>query len=243
MKNTKFNNEQIKELVSQSEMKFKNNNKIVSSIVRCSFPKILTPSTYNGNTKYESSFIIPDEHNTNLFLDYVEQFAGQNNIDFMNCQAPIFNQSTYFEKGYKGFDTTGIFFKCSSKFEVPVVDINRQKINKEDLSKKLYGGVWCLVSMSMYRYEIENKTGIGFNLRNIMVVCNDEKLSSGDRLGGKDFKDIKIVNKFDSVPSDVSTVYPVDGFSPLELSHSGWSREDMLQAGYTVEQLNKFNIV
>lgn len=250
MNNTKYTNQEIKEIVSENAMQGVG-DKIITSAVRVAFPKIATPSDYNGNKRYESSFIIPDSENEVKFINLVKEFAIRNNIDFDSCQTSIQDQKELNEKGYQGFADSGIFFKATSKYEIPVVTPDRQRIQKESLNTRLYAGVWCLVSIALYKYTKEDGTqGIGFNLRNIMLKADDERFGNKefDGLGGKDFKDIKVTSRFDSSirkPGEhkVSTVYPVDGFNPRELAGAGWTREDMLGAGYTEEQMIAFNIV
>lgn len=74
--------------------------------------------------------------------------------------------------------------KCATR--PGVIDRNRTPIVDEE---EIYSGVWALVSVTFYPYEVSGKKGVAVGLNNVM------KFKDGERLGGRssaesDFADI-----------------------------------------------------
>lgn len=74
--------------------------------------------------------------------------------------------------------------KCSTR--PGIVDKNRAPIVDED---EIYSGVWAIVSVTFYGYDVSGNRGIACGLNNVM------KFKDGERLGGRtsadnDFADV-----------------------------------------------------
>ena len=74
--------------------------------------------------------------------------------------------------------------KCSAR--PGIVDKNRSPIVDED---EIYSGVWAIVSVTFYGYDVSGNRGIACGLNNVM------KFKDGERLGGRtsadnDFADV-----------------------------------------------------
>ena len=246
MKNTKFTQEQIAELTNLTKTKIgKDGRTIITSPVRISFPRVSEPRKINGKDIYEVCIMIASEDTEKALMVMVNNYKKEVFPDFDTVRLPFQKQETLSSK-YQGFED-GLFFNASSSFSVNVVSSDKTKLTKEQVKERLYGGVWAICSLSLYKYGKDGKFGIGFNLRNIMLVADDIKFESTEPKKD-DFEGIKIVGKF-NVPSPDSffkekedNTFPVNGLSPADLVDSGWTKDLILKAGYTESQCAKYGI-
>lgn len=90
-------------------------------------------------------------------------------------------------------DENGIYAECfylnaKSTTRPGVVDENKAPIIDEE---EIYSGVWAIVSVTFYGYDVSGNRGIACGLNNIMKFKDDERLG-GHVSAESDFADIDI---------------------------------------------------
>ena len=81
-----------------------------------------------------------------------------------------------------------VFVNAKSSIRPGIVDKNKAPIVDED---EIYSGVYAIVSVSFYPYDVNGNRGVACSLNNVM------KFKDGERLGGKasadtDFADVEM---------------------------------------------------
>lgn len=90
------------------------------------------------------------------------------------------------EKDDDGIYADHFYLNAKSQTRPGVVDLNRAPIMDED---EVYSGMWAVVSVTFFGFDVNGNKGIACGLNNVM------KVKDGDRLGGRvsaeaDFADV-----------------------------------------------------
>ena len=193
MKNTKYNDTQIKQITNI--MKLQNNNGILLiPSVRVSYPHIVT---YKKDTQYFDCSFLVDKSDTKLIealTKEIEAFAIKEFGTLENIYLPLKLQNMNNIESEEG----GYVFSASSNYDVSAFDKNKNIIPKSDI----YGGCWAIVSVKLYAFgKNKEKKGIGLSLRSIMKIYDDNKFGSSktNDFDNCDFK------KFGSVEAATTT--------------------------------------
>lgn len=74
-----------------------------------------------------------------------------------------------------GFEPGAYFFNARSDTRPGLVDARAQPINDHGA---IYGGVWALVTLRPFAFNVDVNKGISFGLQNVQKIADDEPLGS-----------------------------------------------------------------
>lgn len=96
----------------------------------------------------------------------------------------------------QGFTRGCAWTRVTTKFKPRIVDPTFNDI--ENPEKRLYHGVWALVSINPYQFNNPKKRGISLGLQMVMLFSDDTKLVSAKADPAKAFAGVQIDSSFDA---------------------------------------------
>ena len=170
--------------------------KVVFGPCRLSYTHVFSKYAPDGNTdngKYMTNVLIPKEEKETIKAiqqaieaakkaGIVSKWGGK---EPKNLETPLHDGDT--DKDDEVYE--GCYYlnaKCNKR--PGVVDRDRELITDEE---EIYSGVWAIVSVTFYSYDVSGNRGVACGLNNIM------KFKDGERLGGRvsaetDFADVNL---------------------------------------------------
>lgn len=93
---------------------------------------------------------------------------------------------------YPGFEPGSVYITALSKQQPNVINARKEAITDPAL---VYSGMWALVTLRAFSFEMPEKKGVSFGLQNLM------KIADGEKFGGKssavsDFADVEVGDAF-----------------------------------------------
>lgn len=167
--------------------------KVVFGPVRLSYTHLFSKYAPDGDTtngKYMTNVIIPKEEKEtikaiNAAIEAAKKAAiaskwGGNEPKKLDL--PLRDGDDKEDEVYEG----AYYINAKSSTRPGIVDKHKSPIVDED---EIYSGVWAIVSVTFYGYDVSGNRGIACGLNNVM------KFKDGERLGGRssadnDFADI-----------------------------------------------------
>lgn len=161
------------------------NCKIVTPVIRCSYPKIAEPDSAERGGKYGLSIPLPKDDEkacaalkqamSNAAVNtWGEKYKGLGGITHfvVDCdEDPEMDNDPV----YKGC----LKFSAKSKRRPGVIFPNKEPVPVERLEDVVYAGCWIRASITAYGTETGGKKTVAFALNNIMFVKDGEPLSGG----------------------------------------------------------------
>jgi len=147
-------------------------SKIVTPTGTFSFPALFVP---DENDKFGVKVVFAPGTDLSALEEIVEQATAAefgNNVP-ADLNSPIKDVTS--ESDLKYFEAGSKFIRCSTKFQVNVVDEKAQPIMDQDL---IYSGVLGRVQISARGYDFKGKRGVKFDL------AGAQRAGSGQRIGG-----------------------------------------------------------
>lgn len=159
--------------------------RVITPKFRVCFPNIFSPN--KENDKYGVTMVFEKGADLNSLKTLAKEKAvekwGEDIKKDKKLQLPIKDGNEKDLQKYPVFEDT-LFANAQTKFNVGLVDNNRQEILEE---KEFYSGCYARASISAYAWEYKGKKGVSFNLLNV------QKLDDGESLGGR----VDASNEFD----------------------------------------------
>lgn len=167
--------------------------KVVFGPVRLSYTHLFSKYAPDGDTtngKYMTSVIIPKEEKEtikaiNAAIEAAKKAAIASKWggkEPKKLDLPLRDGDDKEDEVYEG----AYYINAKSSTRPGIVDKHKSPIVDED---EIYSGVWAIVSVTFYGYDVSGNRGIACGLNNVM------KFKDGERLGGRssadnDFADI-----------------------------------------------------
>lgn len=151
-----------------------------SGLVRLAFVNAFTPKEGDSGEKYGITCMwVPGQDYTPLWNEVCAKaahaFPGRVNPDGTPAVKLPFNQQSAKAGQYTGFTPGGIFFNATSKFKIPVNDVNFNQITDPS---KVYGGCWAICGVNVFTYS-NKTTGVGIGIQSVYLVADDDNLGGG----------------------------------------------------------------
>lgn len=194
MKNTKFTNEQLIKLNNLQDLQINNGIWLIPSL-RIAYPNLV--NFRKEKNYYDCSFLVNKDNKKleDQLQKAILSFMASECKDVENVYNPIRNQ----DEKYDGFENGGVMFTASSSYKIKCFSSKKEIISCEEV----YGGMWCFASVKPYIYGTDRK-GVGFSLRSIMKIADDNKFGGNSIVN--DFKEVDI-KKFSSLTEDASVIF------------------------------------
>lgn len=159
--------------------------KVVFGPVRLSYTHLFSKYAPDGDSadgKYQTNVLIPKgEKETVKALQKAIETAKKNGIaskwggkEPKKLDMPLRDGDV--DKEDDDVYADHFFVNAKSKTRPGIVDRNKEPITDED---EMYSGVWAIVSVTFYAYEVSGNRGIACGLNNVM------KYKDGEMLGGR----------------------------------------------------------
>lgn len=137
-----------------------------------------------GELGYDCVLIAPPESDLTIpktmFYEAAVRRFGQNYGSIKDFKSPFKNQKDLATK-YPGFADveSAKFFQSGSRFVIPAFDRNKLPIPITEI----YDGAWVIALLNVYAYpkddtDPKKKRGVGFGLRSLQKIADDERLMS-----------------------------------------------------------------
>ena len=156
--------------------------KVVTDVVRLSYPHIWEPASMDGNSepKYSASIIIPKEDAKtvaaiNAAIDAAIRDGAAKlgtKVNKAALKLPLRDGDLKDDPAYQGC----WFINANSKSRPQVVDRAVKPVLDQDM---VYAGCYVRVSLNFYAYNFNGSKGVAAGLGNIQFVRD------GERLGGR----------------------------------------------------------
>lgn len=178
--------------------------KIVLKNVRCNFPNVFRPVSFNGGTpRYSVQVILPKDHPQIKALKEAilsaakEKWSAKikDNTFPRGLKDPLrdgdVERDTEENPEYKG----QYFFNASSTFMPGVFDKNKTKIDEG--SHKIHSGCYINISLNTYPFDVAGNKGVALGLNGLQFHAEGESIggytgseSDFDAEESDDFEDI-----------------------------------------------------
>lgn len=192
-----MNDAMIRDYLHRYPCEVRPNGNIMTCPVRLSFPELFEAKarTINGVTsepKYEVALLFPKGANLRVLVDEATRVAndavGQKwkiklpngkiighvgSKDAKLVSFPLRDGEEMTQ--YGGFEEGAYFMKVRSKTRPGIVDRQGRPITDE---RAMYPGVWALVTVRAFWYDVDMKKGVSFGLQNIQKFADDDPLGS-----------------------------------------------------------------
>lgn len=171
-------------------------NKVVFGPVRLSYTHVFNKYAPEGTNpedgKYMTNILLPkDESETVRALNNAIETAKRNAIvskwsgkEPKKLDLPLRDGDEKDDDVY----TDQYYLNAKCKTRPGIVDRQRNPITDEE---EIYSGVWAIVSVTFYGYDVSGNKGIACGLNNIMKVKDDEHLG-GRTSANNDFEGVDI---------------------------------------------------
>lgn len=168
-------------------------NKVVFGPCRLSYTHVFQKHSFDGdekNAKYSTNILIPkSEKETVDALNKAIEAATKSAIASKwggkkpkNLTSPLMDGDDKDDEIYAGHWYLNA--KCNTR--PGIVDRDRTPIMDEE---EIYSGVWAIVSVTFFGFDVNVNKGVSCGLNNIMKFKDDEKLG-GRASAENDFADI-----------------------------------------------------
>ena len=184
--------------MSSKDTKKRDELKIVTPPFRMSFANLFKPKSNfdNQEPKYSCDML----------------FSKKEDLTALKKAAAIVKRAKWGDKTPKNFrnpfkdgdekeleDYKGkVFITAQSKMKPGIIDKNKEEILDQS---EVYSGMWARATVVPYAYEVKGNAGIGFGLRNIMKIKDDEAFS-GRSNPLDDFADVEVDDSDDDAGDD-----------------------------------------
>lgn len=225
MKDSKIPAEWLREQMRLNPPAALPSGNMLTGPVRISFPNLFKPGKPGrdapaGSTgKFGCAVLFPLGADITLLRNawirmareaFPKNWDAQGNA--VGLHHPFHDQSekAYGVKPLAGYTPGAITFNCSSQYKPAIVDPAMNKIEDEG---RVYPGVWAILSVNLYKFEIPQKKGISFGLQTVMVIADDQKLAGGGADPSKEFANV-VIAPIGNIAAAFETA-PIAGAPPL----------------------------
>lgn len=172
-------------------------NKVVFGPCRLSYTHLFSKYSPDGdanNGKYQTNVLIPksEKETVKAIQQAIETAKNSAIVSKWNgkqpkkLDMPLHDGDTEKEDDDIYADSYYVNAKCSTR--PGIVDKKKSPIVDEE---EVYSGMWAIVSVTFYGYDVSGNRGIACGLNNIMKTKDDERL--GGRVSAEvDFEDIDV---------------------------------------------------
>lgn len=171
-----------------------NDNKIVFGPCRLSYTHVFGKYSMNGDEgKYMTNVLIPkSEKETIEAVKKAVDNARKNGITSKwKGKEPKKIDLPLRDGDEKESDDSGVYgghYYLNAKANTRPGIVDRRKIPITD-EEEIYSGVWAILSVTFYAYDVNGNKGIACGLNNIMKFKDDEHLG-GRASAGSDFRSL-----------------------------------------------------
>ena len=170
-------------------------NKVVFGPCRLSYTHVFNKYAPDGNTddgKYMTNVLIPkDEKETIKAIQSAIEAAKKSAIvskwsgkEPKKLDMPLRDGDEKEDDIYEG----KFFLNAKSNTRPGIVDKHKVPIVDEE---EIYSGVWCIVSVTFFGYDVSGNKGVACGLNNLMKFKDDERL--GGRVSADaDFENVDL---------------------------------------------------
>ena len=169
--------------------------KVVFGPCRLSYPHVFSKFAPNGDTasgKYMTNVLIPkEEKETIKAIQQAIETAKKSGIvskwggkEPKKLDMPLRDGDT--DKDDDEVYAGHFYVNAKSNTRPGIVDKNKAPIVDED---DIYSGVWAIMSVTFYAYDVNGNRGVACGLNNIMKYKDDERLG-GRASAESDFADL-----------------------------------------------------
>lgn len=170
-------------------------NKVVFGPCRLSYTHVFNKYAPEGNAddgKYMTNVLIPkDEKETIKAIQSAIEAAKKSAIvskwsgkEPKKLDMPLRDGDEKEDDIYEG----KFFLNAKSKTRPGIVDKHKVPIVDEE---EIYSGVWCIVSVTFFGYDVSGNKGVACGLNNLMKFKDDERL--GGRVSADaDFENVDL---------------------------------------------------
>lgn len=170
-------------------------NKVVFGPCRLSYTHVFSKYAPEGNPedgKYMTNVLIPKNEKATIkaIQQAIEAAKQQAIVSKWGGKEPKKLDMPLRDGGEKDDDTYAdkFFVNAKSSTRPGIVDKNHAPIVDEE---EFYSGVWAVVSVTFYGYDVSGNRGVACGLNNLMKFKDDEKL--GGRVSADaDFADVEL---------------------------------------------------
>jgi hypothetical protein len=161
---------------------------------RVQYAEVFVPKEYTDDDgkktkKYEVTALFPkagknkvDLKNMRAVAKKVIEAAG---LDPEECRNPFGDGDKGKAKKWPGFPGH-YFVRMSSQYEPDICDLSGTDIVDPE---KFYNGCWAIATTETWAYDTKGNEGMGFGLRNLLFIRDDEPLKGGPS-AAEDFDDL-----------------------------------------------------
>jgi len=163
---------------------------VITTVALISFCHFDKPYQQKGSTKeprYQCAVILPPNSDVSA-LDGAARKAWQDGP--LHKQAPkskpLKDQKAMKDKGYKGFNDTGVYFNCDTKNPVDLfgVESDGNGSVKRIPVDQAYSGMWARVKVRADFFDVGGNNGVKFWLQSVQKIADGEKLGGGNAADG-----------------------------------------------------------
>lgn len=184
-----------------AEVKDAQSTKVITGLVRFSYPKVFKPESIEegGEKKYSVNIIIPksDKETLSKIKKAIEAAKEEGKTSKFAGKIPA-NLKTPLRDGDEDRPDdeayhNAYFISCSSKQKPGIIDRHKNEILDE---ADFYSGCYGRVSVKFFAFNTAGNKGIACGLNNI------QKLKDGDPLGGRNRAVDDFADDFDTDEDD-----------------------------------------
>lgn len=177
--------------------------KVVFGPCRLSYTHLFEKYGFNGDNskaKFMTNILIPkDEKETIRALEKAIEAAKKEAIvktwggkDNKKMESPLHDGDG---KDNVGEEYADMFFLNAKTGKRPGI-VDRKKVPIVD-EEEIYSGVWAIVSVTFYGFDVSGNRGIACSLNNVMKFKDDEPLGGSAASPEKDFEDVDLDDEDD----------------------------------------------
>jgi ssDNA-binding protein len=190
---TNMTDEWIKAALAKNPCVKLDNGNIRTCPVRLSFPHIFSPSKPvppNTEGKHGSSLLLPLGADISVLTAEATACARAKWGDKMpKLRSPFLKQDDDAER-YPGYVPGAVLIRATSNQKLPCVDQNLAPIVDE---ARVYPGVWAIVTLRAFAYDMGVNKGVSFGLQSVMIIADDQNIGgTGQANPSTDFAGVKI---------------------------------------------------
>jgi hypothetical protein len=159
------------------------------------YAEVFVPKEYTDDEtgkkvkKYEVTALFPKEgkHKANLkaMRALAKKVIAAAGLDPEECRDPFGDGDKGKAKKWPGFPGH-YYVRMSTQYEVDICDLQGKDIVDPE---KFYNGCWAIATTETWAYDKKGNEGMGFGLRNLLFLRDDEPLKGGPS-AAEDFDDM-----------------------------------------------------
>jgi Protein of unknown function (DUF2815) len=193
----------IKEYLQRFPCVLRTNGNIRTCPVRLSFPQLWEAKSIvikgvAGKPKFGSTLLFPKTADLSVLVKACAAAATEKFSDKWKAKLP--NGSTVGKgakliefpfhdgeecDGMAGFESGAYFLRVYSDSKPGVVDSRAMAITDKS---SIYPGVWALVTIRAFAYDVDVNKGVSFGLQNVQKIADDESLGAARSTAEEEFE-------------------------------------------------------